>query len=109
MPHRRQCIYCSEDAVPTRSRCKKHGGSAWARTNPASKGRYGAAWQARRARVLKESPYCAMCGERATDVHHIIAISDGGTDDRSNLRPLCREHHKEHTSEQNRRRRKDKK
>jgi 5-methylcytosine-specific restriction protein A len=76
--------------------------------DPASKGRYGGAWQEIRRRVLKESPMCEMCGRPATDVDHRIAVADGGTDDRSNLRSFCRSCHKAHKAEQNRARRKRK-
>ena len=92
-------------AVEGRSRCSYHGGGAWQRTDPASKHRYGAAWQKLRSRVLREQPRCE-CGAPTTDVDHIVAHADGGTDDRSNLRALCRDCHKKHTAEQNRARRK---
>lgn len=110
----RACILrshkCSDGgiAVPGKSRCRAHGGKAWKRTDPASKHRYGADWQKLRARVLREQPRCE-CGAPATDVDHIVAHADGGSDDRSNLRALCRGCHKRHTAEQNRARRKRKK
>jgi 5-methylcytosine-specific restriction enzyme A len=110
MPLKRACIRqgagCSDGgiAIPGRSRCRAHGGGAWARTDPASKGRYGAQWQRRRAQVLREQPNC-YCGRPATDVDHIRAVADGGTDNRENLRSLCRQHHKQHTAEQNKARR----
>lgn len=36
---------------------------------------------------------CLICGKQAVDIHHIIFRSQGGTDDISNLIPLCRECH----------------
>ena len=111
MTPKRACILFgpgrSDDgiAVDGRSRCRAHGGGPWARVSPISKERFGADWNQRRARVLREEPNCAICGAPATDVDHVVAIADGGTDDRSNLRALCRECHKRHTSEQNRARR----
>ena len=33
---------------------------------------------------------CAVCGAVAVDIHHIKMKSQGGTDDVSNLVPLCR-------------------
>jgi len=36
----------------------------------------------------------------ATELHHIVAVEDGGTDDLINLMPLCRMCHKEYTSSQ---------
>ncbi len=109
---RRACImsnrHCSDDglALPGKSRCRAHGGGAWQRTNPSSKHRYGAAWQETRARVLRQEPNCQICGKPATEVDHVRAHADGGTDERSNLRALCHPCHKKHTSEQNRARRK---
>lgn len=60
---------------------------------------YGTAWVKLRKQVLTEEPTCRVClVERgvvtaATQVDHIRAKADGGTDDRSNLRPLCRPCH----------------
>ena len=46
---------------------------------------------------------CVLCGERATDVDHIVELADGGSfHDQSNLRSLCREHHKAKTAESRR-------
>jgi 5-methylcytosine-specific restriction protein A len=110
----RQCILrgpkCSDRgrAVPGKSRCAAHGGGAWARTSPASRSRYDAQWRQIRGRVLQENPRCQTCGETATDVHHVVAAADGGGDDRSNLRSVCRQCHKRHTVEQNRARHKAK-
>lgn len=111
LPKRACILYgpnCSDGgiAVPGKSRCKAHGGRAWQRTDPRSKHRYGSDWELRRARVLREEPNCRLCGAQATDVDHVRAHADGGSDDRSNLRALCRKCHKQVTSEQNRARRK---
>ncbi len=114
MALRRVCILsgpgCSDGgvAVPGKSRCKAHGGGAWQRTDPSSKHRYGSHWQEIRVRVLREQPSCEICGKRATDVDHVRAVADGGSDDRSNLRALCHPCHKRVTSEQNRARRRRK-
>lgn len=98
---------CSDDGIAVRgkSRCRAHGGGAWSRVDPASKHRYDARWRDLRARVLREQPTCAMCSAPATDADHIIAVADGGTDARENLRGLCNSCHKKHTAKQNRDRR----
>lgn len=101
----RACLICGQPSVPGKSRCETHGGKAWKRTDPSAKHRYGAAWRDRRARVLRESPNCELCGKPATDVDHRVAHADGGSDDRSNLRALCNPCHKKVTAEQNRARR----
>jgi 5-methylcytosine-specific restriction endonuclease McrA len=32
---------------------------------------------------------CWRCGGFATDIDHVVAIADGGTDSLANLRPAC--------------------
>ena len=59
---------------------------------------YGAAWRAMRAIVLWDEPCCRLCLKagvtRASEVvDHIVPKAAGGTDERSNLRGLCRECH----------------
>ena len=59
---------------------------------------YGAAWDRLRARILAREPLCRACRERgrvtvATDLDHSIPKAKGGTDDESNLAPLCRPCH----------------
>src|SRR5207253_917152 len=54
-------------------------------------------WWKLRKMVLAEEPFCRKCKEegrivRATQVDHIIARADGGTDDRENLQGLCDPH-----------------
>lgn len=53
---------------------------------------YGRQWQRIRAQVLAEEPIC-RCGARATEVHHIVALSRHGTNARSNLVSLCKPCH----------------
>jgi 5-methylcytosine-specific restriction endonuclease McrA len=36
---------------------------------------------------------CHECGKRAVDIHHVVHRSQGGSDEASNLRALCRECH----------------
>jgi len=39
---------------------------------------------------------CSECGGTAVDLHHIVKRSQGGTDNPSNLKPLCRLCHLRH-------------
>jgi len=40
--------------------------------------------------LLKCDPiFCAVCGNIATNLHHVIYKSQCGTDDPSNLLPMC--------------------
>ena len=47
-------------------------------------------WRKLRAIILAEHPQCTLCGGTADQVDHIIPVSRGGTDTRSNLRAVCR-------------------
>ncbi len=73
---------CPHDGVVG---CKRHGSGKWA-----TAGRpMGAGWQGIRARVLEGEPMCRACGAPAITVDHIVPRVEGGTNDPSNLRPLC--------------------
>lgn len=55
-------------------------------------------WQRAREEHLIEFPYCQICRKyghlvRATEVHHIRPLADGGTHDRGNLISLCHRCH----------------
>lgn len=59
----------------------------------------GRRWMAIRALVLTEEPLCRLCLAKdrvtaSTQVDHIVALEDGGTDERSNLRGVCDDCHK---------------
>jgi len=58
----------------------------------------GRALQALRDRLLSANPLCAMCKSRglvtlATDLDHIVALTNGGGNDDENLQGLCAECH----------------
>lgn len=70
------------------------------RPNSARRG-YDAAWQKIRAAYLKVNPLCIVQGcppHPATDVDHIVALADGGTNDFINLRSYCHKHHSKRTA-----------
>jgi 5-methylcytosine-specific restriction protein A len=75
----------------------------WSTTKGSSTSRgYGAAWQKLRSQVLRAEPLCRQCNREgrvvaATDVDHIVPKAKGGSDDRSNLQPLCEACHKAKT------------
>lgn len=55
--------------------------------------------KAKRAYKETHKPYCEVCGEPMKDVHHIIPVREGGTNDEDNLICLCRScHQKAHRS-----------
>jgi len=45
--------------------------------------------------VLASRPLCEWpgCNQAASEVDHVVALSKGGTNDETNLRPLCKAHH----------------
>ena len=55
-------------------------------------------WRKLRNNFLIEHPFCVECKKnnrvvKATAVHHVIELSQGGTNDWANLCPLCHYHH----------------
>jgi 5-methylcytosine-specific restriction protein A len=74
-----------------RGRCKC---SRW-QPNPTRKIQTNSAtWKRLRKEILTSEPLCRACGlELATDLDHITPVTQGGTDDPSNLQPLCRPCH----------------
>jgi len=59
---------------------------------------YGRRWELLRAHVLATEPLCRLCCAKgrvtpATAVDHVIPLSEGGSDDPSNLQPICESCH----------------
>jgi len=81
---RKPCLVCG---VPsTGSRCPAH-----TLRNGSTR-----SWRRLRAQILALDGYsCRICGGPASEVDHVIALADGGTDHPSNLRSLCTTHHAE--------------
>lgn len=51
----------------------------------------GGDWQKIRLTILnRDNHQCAYCGREATEVDHIIAIANGGTNEPSNLVAACK-------------------
>ena len=52
-------------------------------------------WALRRERVLRrDGRRCFECGKAGRlEVHHVVHLSDGGTNDEENLVTLCRDCH----------------
>lgn len=59
-------------------------------------------WKDLRAEVLKDSPYCEICGGIATDVHHVIPHNGdpGLFYDRGNLVSICQGCHAKETQKE---------
>jgi 5-methylcytosine-specific restriction protein A len=82
-------------------RCMAHQRPAYRQPNdrpsPSARG-YDRSWQRVRAAYLKHNPECEVCGNVATDVHHIEALCDGGTHHQNNLMALCHSCHARFTA-----------
>lgn len=77
---------CSTLVAVGMHRCELHARKPWGKHAGA---RYPQGWKALRAQVLREEPYCELCGAPSTCVDHRIPRFEGGGEERQNLRGLC--------------------
>ena len=66
--------------------------------NPATRSRYGKSWRQVRKRYSQQHPLCEMCLAQGKampmdHVHHIVPLSQGGSNEESNLMSLCKSCH----------------
>ena len=66
--------------------------------DPESKKRYGTKWRKIRNAFVKKHPVCELCERKniltpAEEVHHVIPLSKGGSNDEENLMALCKSCH----------------
>ena len=59
---------------------------------------YGKTWRKIRLQHINEHPLCEVCKQKgmltpANEVHHIIPLSEGGTNEPANLMSLCKSCH----------------
>ncbi|MBI1209663.1 MAG: HNH endonuclease [Azospirillum sp.] len=74
--------------------CAQAGKAAADARRPDAKARgYGADWKKLRAELMPEGTSCRLCGYEASHLDHILPKARGGTDDPSNLQPLCHRCH----------------
>jgi 5-methylcytosine-specific restriction protein A len=72
----------------------------WAKKPDAPKRMTGRRLQAARKRLFEQNPLCVECDKRgivrlATQRDHVVALTNGGADDDSNVQGLCDECHEE--------------
>lgn len=89
--------FCDEHAKQEARRYERYD------RDPAAKKRYGRTWKRIRDRYIATHPLCQQCEKHgqikpAEEVHHIKPLSQGGTNDVSNLMALCTSCHSEITA-----------
>lgn len=72
--------------------------------DPESNKRYGRSWKRIRDRYIKTHPLCEECQRQgrltpAEEVHHIIPLANGGSNDKENLMSLCKSCHSRITAQ----------
>jgi len=89
---------CPAEAAPGSSRCARHRSAPWAgRESPSARG-YDRKWERLRRWFLNRNPFCADCGGPAEEVHHKVALAEGGARlDEGNLEALCKGCHSRRT------------
>lgn len=105
------CTYPRCNKYATRgARCGEHQPKHnWKHTQNRHERGYGTQWYKIRARVLTKFDHiCQSCLRdgiytRATQVDHIIPKFEGGTDEESNLEPICDKCHKIKTRKESQR------
>lgn len=94
------CLQCGE--ISSERLCPRHAAAKASRLKDkerlrgsASARGYGHKWRKTRALFLKDNPHCALCGELATDVHHLDGKGPHGElgHEPANLQALCHSHH----------------
>ncbi len=93
-PH--PCAYpgCPRLVQPGERYCAEHQAEAWRRQDrnrgTSSERGYDARWREARDAYIEQHPVCERCRRaKATEVHHIVAKRDGGSDESINLLALC--------------------
>mgnify|MGYP000847462673 FL=1 len=112
MPYKpkKPCAYPGCPKLTTGRYCEEHQKAEAKRYNhcdrdPDSNKRYGRSWNRIRAAFLSANPLCEICKAEgkltpAELVHHRRKLTDGGTNDWSNLQSLCSECHSRLHSQQ---------
>ena len=90
--------FCEEHAKQENRRYERY------QRDPATKRRYGRAWQHIRDRYAAAHPFCEECYKRGVltpteEIHHIVPLSHGGTHAEDNLMALCKPCHSRITVE----------
>ncbi len=100
---KRPCSYPGCSRLTDGQYCDEHRKIAERQYNrylrdPDTNKRYGRAWRRIRLQYIQAHPLCEQCELEgrltpAEEVHHIVPLTDGGTNDVSNLMALCKSCH----------------
>ena len=105
MPRRpkKPCRYPGCPRLAEKDYCPEHASKSNYQYNhyfrdPESNKRYGSEWRKVRKRYVRLHPLCEECLKHdrlvpVEEVHHILPLADGGTNDFSNLMSLCKSCH----------------
>ncbi|MFJ3507811.1 HNH endonuclease [Streptomyces luteogriseus] len=94
---------CQE--LTTEGRCEAHRRKAWANRSKSWGSGSTRKWREARKRQLAEEPNCRRCGAKATQVDHVVPLSEGGSKwDPANWQSLCGDCHDVKSAEDRRRR-----
>ena len=93
--------------IATNGKCEDHQPEPWltSKGKSSSERGYGVEWVKQRAKALKRDGYlCQYCFiqgrmKKATEVDHVIAKANGGSNDLSNLLSTCNPCHKNKTAQ----------
>ena len=106
MPYKSQ-KYCAEPYCSNYAEvgvyCRKHSRDYNQRIrDPAVQKHYGRRWEKIRDLYLSKYPLCVECEKAgrltpATEVHHIVPVTEGGGDDEGNLMAVCKPCHSRFT------------
>jgi 5-methylcytosine-specific restriction protein A len=89
MPRRPTTKTCPQPGCPNLQPCPDHAPKPWANSNRLS--RLPKDWKTIRTQVLERDNHtCTKCGNRATDVDHVLR---GDNHEPTNLTSLCRRCH----------------
>jgi 5-methylcytosine-specific restriction protein A len=98
------CITCGALIPLGTSRCPAHRETAWQNRPKANQDRYGGNWPQLVQQILRRDRWCTLrfpgCERSSTQVDHIRSVSEGGTNDPTNLRGVCKRCHARRTGQQ---------
>ena len=100
----RACISCGR-AIPNQAHagwCPR--GKTWKRRPTRNQAAYSGDWPTLVKQIIQRDPWCQLrfpnCERLSVQVDHILGVSEGGTNDPTNLRGVCKRCHARRTGQQ---------